>query len=219
MSTYAGEQEFGRVGTPGFLRGWLDAILAAELHTNVEAYLYVGLFVVAIALRFTDLGARALHHDESLHAYFSYGLSTGKGYLHDPLMHGPFLFHITALIYLLFGASDATSRFAPALFGSALVLMPLLLRPWMGRVGAVAAAAFIAFSPSLLYYSRFIRNEAWVAVLDARADHRDLPLPFHAKGTVPLHGRRDADAGVRLERDGIHDLCDRAALPERVTGC
>jgi predicted membrane-bound mannosyltransferase/DNA-binding beta-propeller fold protein YncE len=164
MSTYAGEREFGRAGTPGFLRGWLDAILAAELHTSVEAYLYVGLFVVAIALRFTDLGARALHHDESLHALFSYGLSTGKGYVHDPLMHGPFLFHITALIYQLFGASDATSRFAPALFGSALVLMPLLLRPWTGRVGAFAAAAFIAFSPSLLYYSRFIRNEAWVAV-------------------------------------------------------
>ena len=33
-------------------------------------------------------------------------------------MHGPFLFHANALVYLLFGDSDASSRYMPAFFGS-----------------------------------------------------------------------------------------------------
>jgi len=165
MSTYAGDRELQPHGAAaGAWRNGLDWLLALELHTSMEFWLYTGLLVVAFLLRFTDLGARALHHDESLHATYSWYLATGKGYTHDPLMHGPFLFHITALIYLLFGASDATSRFAPALFGTALVLVPFLLRPWLGRIGAFATAAFLAVSPSLLYYDRFIRNEAWVTV-------------------------------------------------------
>lgn len=162
MITYAGERRLPDSGLTAAWRRGLDTMLAAELHTSVEFWLYAGLVTVALLMRFTDLGARALHHDESLHAAFSYYLRTGKGYEHDPLMHGPLLFHITALIYLLFGASDATSRFAPALIGSGLVLLPLLLRPWLGRIGAFAAAAFIAFSPSLLYYSRFIRHDPFV---------------------------------------------------------
>jgi predicted membrane-bound mannosyltransferase/DNA-binding beta-propeller fold protein YncE len=142
-------------------RPW-DALLARELHLSLEFWLYAGLIAVAFALRFADLGTRALHHDESLHATYSWYFSQGRGYQHDPLMHGPLLFHVTALVYLLFGATDATSRFAPALIGTALVFMPLLLRPWLGRIGAFAAAAFIAFSPSLLYYSRFIRHDPFV---------------------------------------------------------
>lgn len=164
MSTYAGEREFGRGDGAGRLQSWVGSLVDARLYASAETWLYLGLFAVALALRFTDLGARALHHDESLHATFSYYFVTGKGYQHDPLMHGPFLFHITALVYWLFGASDATSRFAPALLGSVLVLVPFFLRPWLGRVGAFAAAALITFSPSLLYYSRFIRNEPWVAL-------------------------------------------------------
>ncbi|HLZ71172.1 MAG TPA: flippase activity-associated protein Agl23 [Dehalococcoidia bacterium] len=163
MSTIAGERGFGGEEGAAFWQRGLDRLLAAELHLSLEAWLYIGLVLLAAVLRFTDLGARALHHDESLHATYSWYFATGKGYTHDPLMHGPLLFHMTALVYLLFGASDATSRFAPALFGTALVLVPLLLRPWLGRVGALTGAVFIAFSPSVLYYSRFVRNESWVA--------------------------------------------------------
>ena len=111
--------------------------------------------------RFWDLGSRALHHDESLHAYFSWLLATGEGYVHDPLMHGPFLFHFTALIYALFGDSDASSRFGPALFGVVLVALPILLRGprHLGRWGALTASALILISPSLLYQSRYLRHD------------------------------------------------------------
>ena len=58
------------------------------------AWIVLGLVLVAFVLRVVDLGARAMHHDESLHAFFSWSLAEGRGYRHDPLLHGPFQFHV-----------------------------------------------------------------------------------------------------------------------------
>src|SRR6185295_5557829 len=93
---------------------------------TVEVGLYILFVAAALLTRFWSLGAKALHHDESLHAYYSWVYETGGGYRHDPLMHGPFLFHANALIYLLFGDSNATSRYGPAFFGVLMVAMPWL---------------------------------------------------------------------------------------------
>ena len=70
--------------------------IAAPVGITLEAALYALILVAAVLTRFWDLGSRALHHDESLHAYFSWLLATGQNYAHDPLMHGPFLFHMNA---------------------------------------------------------------------------------------------------------------------------
>ena len=129
---------------------------------TIEQCAYLALFVSAVLTRFWDLGSRALHHDESLHAWFSYQYAIGKGYQHDPLMHGPFLFHLGALIYALFGATDATSRYGPALFGVILVMLPILLRPLIGRWGALICSFLLLISPSILYYSRLIRHDIYL---------------------------------------------------------
>lgn len=131
---------------------------------NADILALAALMVIAAVFRFWDLGSRALHHDESLHAQFSWYLYEGRGYKHDPLMHGTFLFHANAVVYFLFGASDYTSRIVPALFGTALVGMPYFLRKQIGMKAVLIAAAFLAFSPTLLYFSRFIRNDIYIAV-------------------------------------------------------
>ena len=58
---------------------------------------YVGIFIAAILTRFIGLGDRVMSHDESLHVKYSYDLYKGNGFQHTPLMHGPLLFHMTAL--------------------------------------------------------------------------------------------------------------------------
>lgn len=133
---------------------------------TLETGLYLLFLVAAILSRFWNLGAKALHHDESLHAYYSWVYETGGGYRHDPLMHGPFLFHANALVYLLFGDSDASSRYMPALFGVVLVGLPYLLRSprLLGRWGALATSFFFLVSPVLLYQSRFIRHDIYTVV-------------------------------------------------------
>jgi uncharacterized protein (TIGR03663 family) len=58
------------------------------------------------------------------------------------------------VVFLLFGASDAWARLLPALAGSLLVVLPWFLRRELGRVGALAAAAILTFSPTLLFFAR-----------------------------------------------------------------
>lgn len=132
---------------------------------TLERLLWATLILLAIWTRFWDLGYRAQHHDESLHSYYSWLFATGdRLYVHHPLMHGPFLFHANALIYKLFGASDTTSRLVPALFGVAIVAMPWLLRSrnMLGRWGALAAGFMLLISPSMLYYTRYIRHDPYM---------------------------------------------------------
>ncbi|HYO30196.1 MAG TPA: flippase activity-associated protein Agl23, partial [Thermomicrobiales bacterium] len=139
---------------------------ASTPRVTVESGLYLLFIALAALTRFWDLGSRALHHDESLHAYFSWLFATGQGYTHDPLMHGPFLFHANALVYLLFGATDASSRFMPALCGTILVGLPWFLRGrrHLGRWGALAASFALLVSPALLYQGRYIRHDTFTVV-------------------------------------------------------
>src|SRR3954454_23320476 len=127
--------------------------------SRVELALWGLLIAVALFLRLYDLGSRPFHHDESQDAYFSWLLRTGGGYQYDPLLHGPLRFYLTALAYLLFGDSDFTARLAPALMGTIMVALPYGLRAQIGRAGALAAGALFAFGPTVLYFSRFARED------------------------------------------------------------
>ncbi|MFQ5576614.1 MAG: flippase activity-associated protein Agl23, partial [Anaerolineae bacterium] len=148
-------------------QSFLDKPIVATLVINWELVLYALLFLLAMASRFYDLGARVMSHDESLHALFSFKLYDGDGYRHDPLMHGPLQFHLVALSYLLFGDNDFSARIPAALFGVALVMLPYWFRPWLGRLGALVTSFGLLISPVLLYYDRYIRNESYIALFTA----------------------------------------------------
>jgi uncharacterized protein (TIGR03663 family) len=65
----------------------------------------------------------------------------------------------------VFGDSDFTARLAPALMGTAMVALPYLMRRQLGRIAAFAAAALLAIGPSYLYYSRFAREDIYIACI------------------------------------------------------
>jgi hypothetical protein len=80
--------------------------LNRPLTITLEQGAILVLSLTGILTRFVGLGNRVMSHDESLHVYYSWLLSTGKGFVHTPMMHGPFLFESTALMNLFFGAND-----------------------------------------------------------------------------------------------------------------
>ena len=135
-----------------------------RLRLDWELALYILFIAAGAALRFWDLGARAFHHDESLHAQYAWYLFRDGTYDHNPMMHGPFQFFGTAFNFLLFGVSDYTARILPAIAGTALIGLPFFLRRHLGRSGALIAAGLIAFSPTLLYFSRFARNDIYIGL-------------------------------------------------------
>nr|WP_275580531.1 flippase activity-associated protein Agl23 [Herpetosiphon giganteus] len=126
---------------------------------TVEHLAYIGLGLLSVLMHLWALGGRSLHHDETIHAYYSWLLYRGDGYLHDPLTHGPFLYYWTALQYFLFGDNEFTARLAAATFGIALTLTPWLLRKNIGRGTALMMAGYLLISPVTLYVGRFIRHD------------------------------------------------------------
>ena len=189
----------------------------------------------ALVLRVVDLGARAMHHDESLHATFAGYLAEGRGYEHNPLMHGPLLFHTVAGVFKVAGDGDVASRLPMALAGAVLVATPLLFRRTLGPVATTVAATLLALSPVLLYFSRFSRNDViavlWTVLIVAavwryRADGRSrwlvlaaaaLALGFATKetayialATVLLYLNATLTAAL-LDQSGVRGFV-RAAL-------
>ncbi|MGZ8648239.1 MAG: flippase activity-associated protein Agl23 [Solirubrobacteraceae bacterium] len=130
-----------------------------------EVIAYAVLVAVALGMRLYDLGSRPFHHDESQDAYFSWILFTEGDYAYNPLLHGPLRFYLTATMYALFGDSDFTARLAPALMGTSMVAMPYFLRRQLGRVAAFTAAVLLAIGPSYLYFSRFAREDIYIAAI------------------------------------------------------
>ncbi|HEX7581199.1 MAG TPA: flippase activity-associated protein Agl23, partial [Thermoanaerobaculia bacterium] len=129
--------------------------------TRRERQLWGALLLVALLLRLFALGDRPLHHDESIHAWFSdHLLHTGE-YKYDPVYHGPIQYFAVASSFLVLGGSDFSSRLPAALGGTALVAMAFLLRRRFGVRAAFAAGVLIACSPNLLYFTRFCREDVW----------------------------------------------------------
>lgn len=145
-------------------RNWLNRPIHPSLPavTN-EIVIFLLVIFFAVATRFYLLEPRVMSHDESLHTYFSWLLYRGQGYEHSPMMHGPFQFHIVALSYFLFGASDFTSRIPAVLFSIATVWMVWYWRSYLGKWGALIAGFLLVISPYMLYYGRYVRNESFVA--------------------------------------------------------
>ena len=138
--------------------GWLEA-----------AFLVV--FAGALGMRLWELGGRTMHYDEAIHLHFAWQLLNSGGgylgwpwvfgtdYLHSPWMHGPFQVELTAFIFRILGDTEFTARLGYALFGAGLVALPYFFRDHLGRYGALLAAVMLALSPTLLYFSRFGRND------------------------------------------------------------
>jgi predicted membrane-bound mannosyltransferase len=147
-------------------------------HMSREQWLWIGVILLATILRFWDLGAKPLHHDESMHAFFSLEFARNPAsYQYDPLLHGPFQFHAEGFIFMIilaaqriFGVggvagnpwiNDATARILPALFGIGIVALPIGLRRVLGRYSALITGLLLAVSPAFVYFSRFLREDIY----------------------------------------------------------
>ena len=59
---------------------------------TVEQIAWFFLVASAFVMRVWNVGARAMHHDESMHAFYGWTLFKGGGYHYDPMLHGPLQF-------------------------------------------------------------------------------------------------------------------------------
>lgn len=155
----SGEAILARVPAPvNELRGGLLLLLLA-------------LVVGAGALRLTGIEDRPMHHDEALNSIFVQQLWERGEYEYSPLrFHGPSLTYLTMPFVWVSPAetyaatSELTYRILPALLGVGLVLLTFGLASGLGQGAALAAVAWCALSPAMLFYSRYYIHEMPLAV-------------------------------------------------------
>lgn len=137
----------------------------------IIAITWTGILVLALFLRMDDLGERPVHADEATGARILAQQLEGAAYAYNPKhFHGPVLSQVAYLLARLrsehdwSGISITTLRASTVLGGFLLVLTPLLWRGFIGPLGALIAAACLATSPLLVYYSRTYIHETWLAL-------------------------------------------------------
>jgi uncharacterized protein (TIGR03663 family) len=132
---------------------------------TVEVALYAALALVGLFVRLAMLGDAPLASGEARQAMASWNFVNGNS---DAFTGSPLLFTGNAILFGLFGANDTIARLLPAFFGSALVVLPALLRRELGRVGALVTSTLYVFSASLVFFSRTL-DGAVIAVMCAFA--------------------------------------------------
>ena len=120
---------------------------------NIVRLVASALVVAAVATRFAGLGSKPMHHDEAIHAWLSRDIARGAGYEYNPVYHGPVLYHLEALVFVVAGTGEFRARAVPAAFGVLAVWLAFtLLRRRLGDATALAAAFLVLVSPTLTYY-------------------------------------------------------------------
>jgi predicted membrane-bound mannosyltransferase len=116
--------------------------------------------VVATFLRFYWLELKPLHHDEGVNGYFLTNLFRNGEYKYDPTnYHGPDLYYLSLAFSKVFGLQTISVRASVAIFGVFTVVLAFFLRRYIGKIGSLAAALFLALSPGMVYISRYFIHE------------------------------------------------------------
>ena len=128
------------------------------------------LFISIILSRLIRLGFKPPMHDECMFYFYAHLLAKTGNYDYMPILHGPFLLDLNALVYILLGATEFTIRLMAALLGIILFGWVWGMRKYLGEKGTIFTIIFFILSPTIMFYSRFLRN--------------DIPLEFNILGAL-----------------------------------
>jgi hypothetical protein len=117
---------------------------------TLEHALYALALLIAIGLRFLNLGVQPLSDFEANWALQALRITQG---LKPAIGPNPAYVHLTSILFSIFGATNFLARFWPALAGTALVLTPWALRNRFGRNAALILAFGLALDPGLVAMS------------------------------------------------------------------
>lgn len=128
---------------------------------------WIGVALIAAALRLPKLDIRPMHGDEAVLAVKAGAMMWGgEGASYDPQgYHGTLLGWLTWPVLKISGAKSLADtderhfRLVTALCGILLCLTPILLADGLGTNGALIAGLLLAVSPAFVYWSRFYIQE------------------------------------------------------------
>jgi uncharacterized protein (TIGR03663 family) len=169
---------------------------SGELSRRAWRIACAAVLLVAAFVRFYQLELRPMHHDEGVNGFFLNNLIRTGIFRYDPTnYHGPTLYYFTlplaAAAERLHMYGTWTVRLLPLIFGLATIWLTLCLSRYIGRVGALSAAALLALSPGFVFFSRYFIHEMMfvfftlgIVVAALRFYEYDAPPDALAAGTT-----------------------------------
>ncbi|HEV2882407.1 MAG TPA: glycosyltransferase family 39 protein [Pyrinomonadaceae bacterium] len=183
-----------------------------ELSRRAWWIAYASVMLVAALVRLYQLELRPMHHDEGVNGFFLNNLIRTGIFRYDPTnYHGPTLYYFTLPLAVaaerLHMYGTWTVRLLPLIFGMATVWLALNLRRYIGQVGALSAAALLALSPGVVFFSRYFIHEMMfvfftfgIVVAALRFYEHDAPpdTPDASSPDAPFLGLGTAAAALAL---------------------
>ena len=116
--------------------------------------------LIALIFRFYWLELKPLHHDEGVNGFFLTTLFREGVYKYDPSnYHGPTLYYVALAFTKIFGLNTLSIRSSTAIFGVLTIILAFFLKDYIGKIGSLAAALFLALSPGMVFISRYFIHE------------------------------------------------------------
>ena len=131
---------------------------------TIETLLYSVVIVVALALRFWNLGLYPLNNIEAGQALAALALYQGDAPESVAGSYSSLLASLNTLTFLLFHQSDIAARLVMVVLGLGLVLLPVTLRHQLGTKTTFLTTIFLALSPTAIFLSRTLNGELATAV-------------------------------------------------------
>jgi uncharacterized protein (TIGR03663 family) len=145
---------------------------------------WIGVIALGAFLRLEQLSSRPFHCDEATGARLTAKrLETGKSQFDPQHFHGPILSSLAMPLCRWTGEdrwqtmTKGTLRLVPAVAGILTVLLPLCWRRRWGDAPMLLAAALLATSPLLVYYSRMFIHESMLGLFGILAVMTVLACP------------------------------------------
>jgi|GEM_PF-2029489 len=134
---------------------------AASVFVFTGSLLLLGIFIAGFVLRFWDLEAKPIHHDEAVNGWLTAEAWT-RGFInYDPTnYHGVLLFLIYQFAELIAEPSLLAYRLVTSLAGAFSVGFFLVLAFQRKKMGFVWAALALLMSPAFFFFSRSAIHEA-----------------------------------------------------------
>ncbi len=132
-----------------------------SLYTRIttEQIFHSAVFLVALLIRFLQLGTLPLGDNEARLALQAFEMAGGRN--PQVLDAEPGYLVGTTGLFFLFIATNFLARLVPALFGAGLCLLPYFARDWLGRKSALILAVLLAFDPGWIMASRQAGGATW----------------------------------------------------------
>jgi uncharacterized protein (TIGR03663 family) len=143
----------------------VSGLAAFRFTVSLDAVLYALFVVFGTALRLINLSGIVLNDAEAHEALAAFRAIMPQAAGSVLVSHQPLAFAFNTLIMAVGGANNLTARLATVLISIVLILMPILFRRWLGRVGALIASGLLTMSSVLLVSARTMSGPVWSIAL------------------------------------------------------